>query len=581
MKTIKLNQKSFYIDASVPLVDGDLNAYTIVYPRVPNDQIDGFEVEALRPDGVTVTDLGQVYEDRCEYTLKTNLYSVPGEVRLRVSLLSENQRHTIHELIFEAVPEYDEPSIDGDDRVPVLTQLILNAQQAGDYARAQGELAAAAAADAAAAAEAVGDITDKLDAKADKSSPQVNGGITLNQASPYVKFRNPASGNLNYVELSTTPQGENDPLVLHVRRGNSAEQFDSGRIYTAYDKPTAADVGLGNVDNTADAAKPVSAAVQAALDQKLEADEETVAGWDFAASAASSLKENVPALYAGQAVFSVASNAASKYGYCRKYNYAKLTNATQAEVYIALLPSLENQNKVFTLFVNADAVNGTPLKTVDVTVNQAGYYPIDLTELALPPATEYLTVGFYAAESSVTNALTISVSQQESNEYIYDTETFSTSSATPAWSPVSGAAYNQAFSRFYYSSGSYPTQKLKRAMNSADTEADKSLRVCLASDIHFREKSLNMGVPDDRMALLVDAINAEHRKRPIDFALFNGDLISISSSGIATKLADLRELADKYLSKLEMPWFAIRGNRRLLLRHPVGGDSRQQAAAEH
>lgn len=48
--------------------------------------------------------------------------------------------------------------------------------------------------------------------------------------------------------------------------------------YHAGNKPSKADVGLGNVDNTADLAKPVSAAVQSALNTKLNLTGGTVTG---------------------------------------------------------------------------------------------------------------------------------------------------------------------------------------------------------------------------------------------------------------------------------------------------------------
>ena len=37
--------------------------------------------------------------------------------------------------------------------------------------------------------------------------------------------------------------------------------------------PTPSDIGLGNVDNTSDASKPISTATQTALDSKIESDD--------------------------------------------------------------------------------------------------------------------------------------------------------------------------------------------------------------------------------------------------------------------------------------------------------------------
>ena len=54
-------------------------------------------------------------------------------------------------------------------------------------------------------------------------------------------------------------------------RNKSADTWSSWiKIYTGVDKPTKSDVGLGNVDNTSDANKPISTATQTALDTKQE-----------------------------------------------------------------------------------------------------------------------------------------------------------------------------------------------------------------------------------------------------------------------------------------------------------------------
>lgn len=55
------------------------------------------------------------------------------------------------------------------------------------------------------------------------------------------------------------------------------------RIYSTTDKPTKSDIGLGNVDNTSDLAKPISTATQAALDSKLNRSGGSMTGtisWD-------------------------------------------------------------------------------------------------------------------------------------------------------------------------------------------------------------------------------------------------------------------------------------------------------------
>lgn len=67
-----------------------------------------------------------------------------------------------------------------------------------------------------------------------------------------------ANGRLKFYTYGTIPAIE----------FNATPYVNTNAIYHAGNKPTATDVGLGNVDNTTDTAKPVSTAQQAALDLK-------------------------------------------------------------------------------------------------------------------------------------------------------------------------------------------------------------------------------------------------------------------------------------------------------------------------
>lgn len=94
--------------------------------------------------------------------------------------------------------------------------------------------------------------------------------------------------------------------------------------------------------------------------------------------------------------------------------------------------------------------------------------------------------------------------------------------------------------------------------------APENMRVALVSDIHYLQgddSPLTMGTKDeDRMRVLVESLNEENRKKPIDFCIFDGDLITIHGDKIGEKVENLQRLVDNYLSRLDMPWFAIRGN---------------------
>lgn len=94
--------------------------------------------------------------------------------------------------------------------------------------------------------------------------------------------------------------------------------------------------------------------------------------------------------------------------------------------------------------------------------------------------------------------------------------------------------------------------------------APEDMRIVLISDIHYllsADSPRSLGVDNiERMEKMIETLNAENQKKPIDFCIINGDLMNISSSGVATKVEDLKTLANDFLSRLDMPWFAIRGN---------------------
>ncbi|PXA05261.1 hypothetical protein DDZ13_02680 [Coraliomargarita sinensis] len=76
------------------------------------------------------------------------------------------------------------------------------------------------------------------------------------------------------------------------------------------------------------------------------------------------------------------------------------------------------------------------------------------------------------------------------------------------------------------------------------------LRFAIASDLHYGQQ----GTPYEKMTDdLVDWINLEKQGRGLDLLFLNGDLTNDSSQA----LLDLR---DKHLSKLDLPYYCIKGN---------------------
>ena len=139
-KTIEISRsrRGYYENKTdFVFVPGDVNAYEIVLQLPQNVDNAQFVIQAKRGDGEVVTDSVSVSGTRACYTLKNNMYSVPGDVIIRLQVAQDGGVLTDCQCVF-TVEEAYESDIAGDDRVPVLTSLIT-----------QTQTAAAAAADAA------------------------------------------------------------------------------------------------------------------------------------------------------------------------------------------------------------------------------------------------------------------------------------------------------------------------------------------------------------------------------------------------------------------------------------------------
>nr|DAH38436.1 MAG TPA: hypothetical protein [Caudoviricetes sp.] len=99
-----------------------------------------------------------------------------------------------------------------------------------------------------------------LDAKANAANPQFSGTATINTSGAgELRVRNSA-GDRNFVEVSVTPGDADAPLELKLKRGNTAETFDTGKIYTSYD-PQPADSALSATSTNPVQNKVVNAAI--------------------------------------------------------------------------------------------------------------------------------------------------------------------------------------------------------------------------------------------------------------------------------------------------------------------------------
>lgn len=76
-----------------------------------------------------------------------------------------------------------------------------------------------------------------------------------------------------------------------------------------------------------------------------------------------------------------------------------------------------------------------------------------------------------------------------------------------------------------------------------------SLRFVVASDSHYGQPETDF---DGMIEKVIGQINAFHHEHPLDFCVFNGDIIHNEKN--------LLPLAKKQLDKLTMPWQVTRGN---------------------
>lgn len=118
------------------VVDSDLRAYRIVYHL--DAPITGtLKIDVKRADGEHITDTEPFNGDLAYYVLKTNMYSRQGLSLVRVAITTpEGSIVTQHEIAITVLEPFGDTDISGDDRVPALSSLIIQATQAAGAANA-------------------------------------------------------------------------------------------------------------------------------------------------------------------------------------------------------------------------------------------------------------------------------------------------------------------------------------------------------------------------------------------------------------------------------------------------------------
>ena len=95
---LKTVDNNFISSLTRPLFKEDKEAYTIKIKAA--DSSERVHVTAFRADGVKVSGIGLPPDENgfSEYTLSREMYSVPGNLKLRVAVVSGNNMITVREL---------------------------------------------------------------------------------------------------------------------------------------------------------------------------------------------------------------------------------------------------------------------------------------------------------------------------------------------------------------------------------------------------------------------------------------------------------------------------------------------------
>ena len=110
--------------ANYPLVSGDVRAYELCLDL--GKEVEGavFKVTAIRADGKVIEDIGSVKNGLALYTMASNMYSVPGELTVRLAVVHDTSVLTDREIIFnvlEGITDVDQ----AESVVPINDSVIL------------------------------------------------------------------------------------------------------------------------------------------------------------------------------------------------------------------------------------------------------------------------------------------------------------------------------------------------------------------------------------------------------------------------------------------------------------------------
>lgn len=96
-------EKKLSRKATFPLVASDKNAYALELDMSRYQEADRLYIYARRADGEVVCDSIATEGEMLSYTLKQNMYSVPGELTMRLVLESGDTVLTAAEIVLEVL----------------------------------------------------------------------------------------------------------------------------------------------------------------------------------------------------------------------------------------------------------------------------------------------------------------------------------------------------------------------------------------------------------------------------------------------------------------------------------------------
>lgn len=85
-------------------------------------------------------------------------------------------------------------------------------------------------------------------------------------------------------------------------------------------------------------------------------------------------------------------------------------------------------------------------------------------------------------------------------------------------------------------------------------------RVLLVSDMHLDSMSWFTLNANDRLAIIIEAINKENRKRPLDAVFVLGDCSSTDTTDLSNSYSWFEECVEQYLPRINVPYYVLHGN---------------------